>query len=273
MNPASKTAARSAANQGPLNSSGAAGPSLGQRLTQDEYIRRRSCPGPWDLEYVVLKDLYRVIAAMAAQVQGRVFDYGCGGAPYRTLFEHCAAYVGADVTPGPSVDRLLPPGGLTAEDPQSYDAVLSTQVLEHVQHPETYLRECQRILKPGGQLILSTHGMIQEHGCPDDYYRWTSRGLETLLTDHGFLVLQSVKFTTELRAVVQLLHQFVTHLRSPGRPFWHCLLAGVRHTYFWFGVPLLNRLADVWPQQAMVPASAPDSLYVGVCVRAQRPPT
>jgi SAM-dependent methyltransferase len=253
-----------------LSEGGDARPSLGDLLAREQYVNRRLRPSLRDQDYLVLKDLHQLVSQFAQAARGRVFDYGCGGAPYRTLF-HCQQYVAADVTPGPHVDVLLGADGFSGEPAASYDAVLSTQVLEHVADPAAYLQECYRILKPGGHLILSTHGMIEEHGCPDDYYRWTSRGLERLVADHGFHVAESFKFTTEIRAVAQLLHQFVGHFRCRERQVWRYPLALIRRLYQWIGVPLFNWLADWLPRQAVVPASDPASLYAGVCVRAEKP--
>lgn len=38
----------------------------------------------------------------------------------------------------------------------SFDAVVSSHLLEHLPDPRTYIRECFRILHPGGKLILTT---------------------------------------------------------------------------------------------------------------------
>jgi len=254
-----------------LGGEAGAQPALGELLARDEYVRGRLKPRWRDLDYLVLADLRALIVRLAPKAQGRLFDYGCGAAPYRFFFSHCSNYVGADVTPGPSVDRLLEPDGLTTELPASYDVVLSTQVLEHVKDPAAYLQECFRILRPGGRLILSTHGMAEEHGCPFDFHRWTSRGLENLAVEHGFVIRESMKFTTELRGAVQLLHQFVLHLRCPHRPLVRYALAAVRRAYGWICLPLLNWGADQLPHQAIVPGSDPASLYVGICIVAEKP--
>lgn len=246
-------------------------PALGELLAGEDYVRRRLQPKLWDLDYLVLKDLRQLVETLAQHTRGRVFDYGCGAAPYRAFFKHCTEYIGADVTPGPQIDRLLDADGLTAELPDAYDVVLSTQVLEHVKDPPSYLRECFRILKPGGQLILSTHGMVEEHGCPFDFHRWTSRGLENLAIAAGFNISESVKFTTEIRGIVQLLHQFAGHLRCPHRVVIRYLLAALRRAYSWVCLPILNWCADRLPEQAIVPSSNPASLYVGVCVVAVKP--
>jgi hypothetical protein len=112
--------------------------------------------------------------------------------------------------------------------------------------------------------------MVEEHGCPYDFHRWTSRGLENLAGKHGFEIMDSVKFTTEIRGIVQLSHQFVGHLRAPGFPVLRYPLAAVRRFYNWIFLPLMNWGADRFSRQAIVPASDPSSLYVGVCILGQK---
>src|SRR5580698_5452423 len=108
-------------------------------LSDDVYLRRRLIQSPFDGEYLHLADLAALIRRIAPDVRGVVFDFGSGGAPYASLFSGCAGYVAADLGPGPKVDRVLRPDGLTNEADASYDFVLSTQVLEHVQYPLLYL--------------------------------------------------------------------------------------------------------------------------------------
>jgi SAM-dependent methyltransferase len=204
-------------------------------------------------------------------VEGELFDYGCGGSPYRHLFAHCRKYVGADVTPGPTVDCLLNTNGLTQERSTTYDAVLSSQVLEHVDDPTQYLTECFRILKPGGCLLVTTHGMFEEHGCPYDFHRWTSRGLEHTLEAEGFQIIESLKVTTQIRGSIQLLHKFVTHLRCPERRLLHLLFAVIRKLYSWIGIPFLNRLGRSFEHQGIVAGSSQSPVYLGVAVVAVKP--
>ena len=66
--------------------------------------------------------------------------------------------------------------------------VLSNQVLEHVDSPAGYLQEAYRILKPGGKIIITTHGYWYYHPTPNDYWRWTSAGLRKTIEKEKFSI-------------------------------------------------------------------------------------
>jgi SAM-dependent methyltransferase len=240
-------------------------------LSGEQYIRRRLTLSAFDTDYLHLADLAALIGGIAPQVRGVVFDYGSGGAPYAGLFTQCAGYIAADLETGPKVDRVLRSDGLTNETDASYDFILSTQVLEHVQHPRLYLQECLRILRPGGRVLLTTHGMFQEHGCPHDYGRWTARGLEDLFLEEGFQIIQSGKLTTQIRGITQLMNYFAHHLRCADSRVLHVILSVVRKLYLKALMPALNKFADLFTNQAVVAAQSPDSIYVAIFVHAQKP--
>lgn len=244
---------------------------LGQVLSHDRYVAGRLQPRRTDPHYLILSDVLAVVRPFAGTVRGELFDYGCGGAPYRSLFTNVNNYVRADVTPSPGLDRLLPASGLTEEPSGRYDAVLSTQVLEHVLDPAAYLRECARILRPGGSLLVTTHGMFEEHGCPYDFHRWTARGLELAVAGAGFEVESGHKLVGGVRGSIQLLHYLMAGLFAPEHPGWHKLLAVVRRLYGAVALAPLNCLAGQFPRHAVVPADHWAPIYIGVAVRARKP--
>lgn len=115
-----------------------------------------------------------------------VLDFGASNAPYRRLFGPARKFLAADLVdpaqPVPArVDVPVHPDGRLAAADASVDLVLSLQVLEHVKDVERYLAEAERILKPGGTLYLTTHGMWPFHSRPNDFHRWTLEGLRRLL--------------------------------------------------------------------------------------------
>lgn len=136
------------------------------------------------------KSLKDSIDALQLQPDAHVLDFGCADRPYRVCLPASCRYVGADLPGNADADaQILPDGRLSSADAE-FDAVLSTQVLEHVADPEVYLAESFRLLKPGGQLLLSTHGLMFYHPDPVDYWRWTREGLDRILSKAGFEVVE-----------------------------------------------------------------------------------
>jgi SAM-dependent methyltransferase len=130
-------------------------------------------------------------AARALPRGARVLDGGSGDAPYRELFSHCE-YVTVD-WPGSvysaacEADIVASLEALPVPD-QSFDAVLSTQVLEHVSDPAKVVSELFRVLTPGGHLWLTAPLVWPLHEEPFDFWRYTAHGLRHLLERAGFRV-------------------------------------------------------------------------------------
>ncbi|UYN90445.1 MAG: class I SAM-dependent methyltransferase [Anaerolineales bacterium] len=55
----------------------------------------------------------------------------------------------------------------------SYEAVLCSEVLEHVNNPEPVLQEMVRVLQPGGIALITVPFMFRQHADPADYGRYT----------------------------------------------------------------------------------------------------
>lgn len=66
---------------------------------------------------------------------------------------------------------------------ESFDAVLSLNVLEHVKDPFLAAREIMRVMKPGAELMAVAPFLQPLHGYPHHYYNMTARGLENLFPD------------------------------------------------------------------------------------------
>lgn len=153
-----------------------------------------SC-SPWSRFGHVNRQLTSTVAELVSYTGlgrgARALDYGCADRPYRSLLSAGVSYVGADLPGNDVADVEIGDDGRVRLPDASFDLVLSTQVLEHVEDPDVYLTECGRLLGSGGWLLLSTHGIMYYHQDPEDYWRWTRVGLEKLLSDHGFEVVTS----------------------------------------------------------------------------------
>jgi len=116
-------------------------------------------------------------------------DFGCGDMPYREVLEPMVGkYLGIDLDLNPLAEHHIDFDSKTTLPGNYADLVLSNQVLEHVDSPAGYLQEAYRILKPGGSMLISTHGYWFYHPTPNDYWRWTSAGLRRTIEMEGFQI-------------------------------------------------------------------------------------
>ncbi len=133
--------------------------------------------------------LSRALRASGWSEGAHVLDYGCGNRAYEGVVKSCGMhYIAADMPGNAHADIALNEAGQIPPDASDYDIVLSAQVLEHVPSPSAYLAEAWKALKPGGTLILSTHGVWVYHPSPLDLWRWTADGLRTTVAEQGFEV-------------------------------------------------------------------------------------
>jgi len=116
----------------------------------------------------------------------RLIDVGSGRSPFigKFCFE---IKILVDIEKRGSVDMLSDVQALAIKDNHA-DLVLLTEVLEHVPDENKALKEISRILSLGGWFILSVPFLFGIHESVD-YRRWTAQGIQKLLEDHGFKII------------------------------------------------------------------------------------
>ena len=128
------------------------------------------------------RDAWVARAASLLPPGTRILDVGAGEGRYRTLFDHCdyrtqdfGSYEGTtegllkDSWHYGAIDYVSDATAIPVED-EAFDAVLCTEVIEHVPEPVAVLREIGRILRPGGTLFLSAPLASGLHQEPYHYY-------------------------------------------------------------------------------------------------------
>lgn len=119
-----------------------------------------------------------------------ILDAGAGESVYKKLFAHCN-YKAIDLAIGESrwnyanLDYIGPLHEMPIEN-DTFDAVLCTQVLEHLEWPRESVKEMYRVLKPDGKLFMTVPMAHPEHQTPYDFFRYTSYGLESICKHAGF---------------------------------------------------------------------------------------
>lgn len=119
-----------------------------------------------------------------------VLDAGAGECVYKKYFNN-HIYKSIDLGVGESkwnysnLDYVGPLDNMPIPD-GTFDAVLCTQVLEHLEWPRESVKEMYRVLKPGGKLYITAPMAQGEHQVPYDFFRYTSLGLKSICCHAGF---------------------------------------------------------------------------------------
>jgi len=164
--------------------------------------------------HIIRSGLHTEIRKISPQMNGNVLDFGCGSKPYQGLFINAEKYIGVDIEASghnhatSKVDFFYD-GKTLPFDSEHFDGVVSFETLEHVFELDGILSELNRVIKPGGKLLISVPFVWDEHEVPYDFARYTSFGVRHLLSKHGFEVVEYRKTTTYLLTVFQM---FIAYL-------------------------------------------------------------
>lgn len=172
-----------------------------------------------------------------SHASGILVDVGCGEKPYQSLTRDLVSeHIGVD-HPGTDHDRSNIDVFATAYETTLADAfadtVLCTAVLEHLERPGDAIREMHRILKPGGCLILSAPFFWHLHEEPRDFFRYSRFGLQYLIEDAGFEVVQIIALSGFIVTFSQELCYWTNRFsRGPFKWFWRAVQFGIQRTAY-----------------------------------------
>ena len=168
--------------------------------------------------YIIRNGLFKSISEIAPKLNGNILDFGCGSKPYELLFKNAESYIGIDLEVSghnhkeSKVDFFYD-GKTIPFNSEEFDIIVCFEVLEHVFNLEEVLNEMRRVLKPGGQLLISLPFAWDEHEIPYDFARYTSFGIKHILIKNGFEIEELKKTTTYFLTVSQMfiayLYQYV----------------------------------------------------------------
>ena len=129
------------------------------------------------------------LASHVDLLRGRLLDAGCGNQPFREWYgPHVEQALCLDAAPLEGVHVVGMADALPFAD-ASFDTLLVTEVLEHVNDAEAAAREMHRVLRPGGHALITVPYLYPTHEAPYDFRRFTHFGLRALLERHGLEVV------------------------------------------------------------------------------------
>ncbi len=172
---------------------------------------------------------------------GQMIEIGCGTKAKGLLVgEFVQEHIGLDHEDCPHDKANIDLFGTAYQIPadhESFDCVLSTAVMEHLEEPQLALKEAFRVLRPGGFALYTMPLFWHLHEEPRDFFRYTQYGLRYLFEGCGFTILEItalsgfwVTFGTEFNYYLRRFN------RSVFKPFVYGFTAVSNLLY-----PLLDR--------------------------------
>ena len=126
--------------------------------------------------------------------KGKVLDIGCGNKPYEKILDgKISEYIGCDIIQSDlnKVDVLSAADDIPL-DSESFDTVISTQTIEHVENHQGLVNEAFRLIKPNGYFIVSGPMYWHLHEEPYDFFRFTKYGFTYVFEKAGFEVVEII---------------------------------------------------------------------------------
>lgn len=142
---------------------------------------------------VIHQRLFYAYVKAASMIGGNVLELGCGaGRGMQVIAEACEDYTGIDKNQEllashrqtypkfTFLEQNMPPLKGLADN--TFDYVITFQVIEHIENDHLFLKEIYRVLKSGGQLIITTPNITKSlTRNPWHIREYTAKQLETLL--------------------------------------------------------------------------------------------
>jgi ubiquinone/menaquinone biosynthesis C-methylase UbiE len=157
------------------------------------------------------KNLQKTLFSQLPLTSKKILDIGCGNMPNKGFFDqHKSNYIGIDINKDCKPHAIMTAEYLAIAS-STIDLVIYTAVLEHVSKPLQSLKEIHRVLKPGGKIILQTHGIYCYHPSPSDHWRWTHTGLEIILKKAGLIPIAIYPSGSTLVTYITFFAQAINH--------------------------------------------------------------
>ena len=98
---------------------------------------------------------------------------------------HPSEYIGIDLEPGKCVDLVLDVKDIVEKfGENSFDVVICSEMLEHVEYWRTAVNNMKRVLKPGGHIYITTRSYgFGYHAYPEDYWRYSREDVWKMFSD------------------------------------------------------------------------------------------
>ena len=126
--------------------------------------------------------------------ESRVLEVGSlniNGSARTVLAPFARDYLGVDIASGPGVDELVDAVELESYfGPETFDLVVSTEMLEHCDDWPTAIQAMKSVLTPLGHILLTTRSPGFVYHSPPDYWRFTQSDMQQIFLEFDILTLE-----------------------------------------------------------------------------------
>jgi autotransporter strand-loop-strand O-heptosyltransferase len=115
-----------------------------------------------------------------------------GSPRYYVLSHKPEKYIGVDIEKGKGVDIICDANELVKKfGRETFDIVISTELLEHIKDWRRAIQNMKDVLKPGGKIFITTRSPgFPTHNYPQDYWRFTKENMYRIFDDFDNVVIE-----------------------------------------------------------------------------------
>lgn len=190
----------------------------------------------WMVNGLTREASYLRFMTLAHEPIGTLLDVGCGGGRFLNRMQKRGWQVEGSDFDEQATKKVSARYGIKthigdlsqcALPANSFDVITMSQTIEHLYTPEATLRECLRILKPGGLLVMTTPNVYSiaasEFGAhwrgweaPRHLHLFSVESLQRLTQRVGFEIVEARSYTAGCSGVYRVSHS----LQHPNATNW-----------------------------------------------------
>lgn len=128
---------------------------------------------------------------LLSNFNGKILEVGSKDYGNTTSFRDYyfdSEYVGVDLEDGKDVDQIIDlVEGVGSLELASFDLAICCSVMEHVRKPWVFAENLSSLIKSGGFIYISVPWVWRYHPYPDDYWRFSWKGIFELYPDFEWI--------------------------------------------------------------------------------------